>query len=50
MCNTRGAEFLRESLGEEVTEGAILDGPKASGDGRADLGLLMHEAQAVGTS
>lgn len=44
MCNKKGAELLRESLGEEITKGAILDVPKASGDGRADLGLFMHEA------
>lgn len=44
MCNTKGTEFPRESPGEEVFEGASLDVPKASGDGRADLGLLRQEA------
>ena len=35
MYNKR-AELLRESLGEEVIEGTILDVPKFNGDGRTD--------------
>lgn len=33
MCNKR-VELLRESLGEEIIEGGILNVPKANGHGR----------------
>lgn len=47
-CVARGAELLWVCLGEEeVTEGTVLVGPKASGDGRTDC-RAVHERGLTG--